>query len=72
MSAADRLDAVREMEEPIFEVRDWGEAVHMAAHALPDEEQRAALAQLGHTISRLGEVLRTRWCEAAGMNGRLK
>lgn len=68
MSAPDR-DSLYEMETAIFDVRDWGEAVHMAAAALPDETERAALQKIGRTIASLGEDLRQRWCEATGARG---
>lgn len=62
-------DALVEMETAIFDVRDWGEAVHMAAAALPDETERAAIKKLGRTIASLGENLRERWQTATGFGG---
>ncbi|AWI89218.1 hypothetical protein C0214_13685 [Methylobacterium sp. DM1] len=60
--------ALLDMEVDIFDVRDWGLAVHMAAHAIHDEEQRAALALLGNRIERLGEQLRAGWRAASGFD----
>lgn len=65
MTSIDR-DALRELETAIYDVRDWGEAVHLAATGLPDEVERAALQKLGRTIASLGESLRDQFCEAAG------